>query len=60
MKKWKCSICGYIYDPEKESLPGETTGASKCDYVDDEGELVDSFKCKQCGAMKEAIKSIGE
>ena len=58
MKKWKCSICGYVYDPEKENLHGETTGASKCAFADEEGELFDTFTCKQCGAMKESFKSI--
>jgi len=21
MKKWKCSVCGYIYDETKEAVP---------------------------------------
>ena len=56
MKKWKCSMCGYVYDPEKEGLLGEVTGAAKCAYVDEKGELTDTFSCKQCGAMSEAFK----
>lgn len=56
MKKWRCSVCGYVYDPEKENPPGEVTGGAKCAFVDENGELMDTFTCKQCGAMKEAFK----
>ena len=38
MKKYKCSICGYIYDEEKENVPFE--------------ELPDDWKCPLCGAPK--------
>jgi len=53
MKKWKCSLCGYVYDPERESPPGEAAGAARCAFVDEDGELKDTFVCGQCGASRE-------
>ncbi len=43
MKKWKCSVCGYIYDEEKEGIPFE--------------DLPDDWTCPQCGAPKSAFQS---
>ncbi|WP_078060512.1 rubredoxin [Desulfotomaculum copahuensis] len=56
MKKWICSVCGHVYDPEKDSPPGETAGAAVCSYVDGAGEIIEGFTCVQCGAKKEALK----
>ena len=36
--KMKCSVCGYVYDPEKEGKPFD--------------EVKDSFKCPICGLAK--------
>ncbi|HBX24423.1 MAG TPA: rubredoxin [Desulfotomaculum sp.] len=58
MKKWKCSICGYVYNPETSAPPGETVGAAKCGYVDEDGDLKSSFMCSRCGAGKESFKSL--
>ncbi|MBD3414853.1 MAG: hypothetical protein GF421_10540 [Candidatus Aminicenantes bacterium] len=41
MKKWKCTVCGYIYDEAKEKTPFE--------------ELPDDWTCPQCGAPKSAF-----
>lgn len=38
MKKYVCSICGYIYDEAKESVPFD--------------DLPDDWKCPLCGAPK--------
>lgn len=45
MKKWKCNLCGYIYDPAKETPPGELAGAAQCKNLDENEELIESFKC---------------
>jgi len=42
MKKWKCSVCGYIYDESKEGIPFE--------------KLPEDWTCPQCGAPKSAFK----
>jgi len=44
MKKWKCTVCGYIYDESKEGTPF--------------AELPDDWTCPQCGAPKTAFIQI--
>lgn len=41
MSKWVCSVCGYVYDEEKESTPFP--------------DLPDSWVCPLCGAGKTAF-----
>lgn len=41
MKKWICSVCGYVYDEAKEGRPFE--------------ELPDNWVCPLCGAPKSAF-----
>lgn len=41
MRKWKCSVCGYIYDEAKEGIPFE--------------DLPEDWTCPQCGAPKSAF-----
>lgn len=43
-KKYRCKICGYIYDNEKEKIPFE--------------ELPEDFKCPLCGAGKDMFEEI--
>ncbi|MGE4547156.1 Rubredoxin [Desulfurella amilsii] len=46
MKKYKCKVCGYIYDPEKgdpdADVPPNTPFES----------LPDDWECPVCGAAK--------
>ena len=44
MRKWKCSVCGYIYDESKEGVPFE--------------DLPKDWTCPQCGAPKSAFSVI--
>ena len=44
MRKWKCSVCGYIYDESKEEIPFE--------------ELPEDWTCPQCGAPQSAFSII--
>lgn len=44
MRKWKCTVCGYIYDEDKEGIPFE--------------ELPEDWTCPQCGAPKSAFQII--
>jgi pyruvate oxidase len=44
MKKWKCSVCGFIYDETKEKKRFE--------------ELPDNWTCPVCGAPKTAFNII--
>ena len=46
MAKWKCSVCGYIYDEEKgDPLAGASPGTKFADLPDD-------WTCPVCGAPK--------
>ncbi|MEG1850581.1 MAG: rubredoxin [Bacilli bacterium] len=52
MRKFKCSVCGYIYDeekgiPEKGIMPG-----TKWE------DLPDDWTCPWCGATKDAFKEV--
>jgi len=44
MRKWKCSVCGYIYDETKEKTPFE--------------DLPQDWTCPQCGAPKLAFNVV--
>ncbi len=46
MKKYKCTICGYIYDDAKEKIKFE--------------DLPDDWKCPICGAPKAVFEEIKE
>jgi NAD(P)H-flavin reductase len=46
MMKFKCRICGYIYDEEKEGRKW--------------GELPNDWVCPECGASKEQFEEISE
>ena len=50
MEKWKCKVCGYIYDPEKGdddgNIPPNTPFA----------KLPDSWVCPVCGAPKDMFE----
>ncbi|GBD98989.1 high molecular weight rubredoxin [bacterium BMS3Abin07] len=42
--QYKCSVCGYIYDEEKEGKPFD--------------ELPDDWTCPVCNAPKEAFELV--
>jgi rubredoxin len=46
MEKYRCTICGYVYDPaEGDSTQGVKPGTAFED-------LPDSWTCPVCGALK--------
>jgi rubredoxin len=52
MRKWQCTVCGYIYDPEKGDpengiLPGTLFE-----------DLPEDWVCPECGAPKEDFEPI--
>ncbi len=52
MQKYKCTVCGYIYDPEKgDPDSGVNQGISFEDLPDD-------WVCPKCGADKSAFEPI--
>jgi len=52
MKKWQCSICGYIYDPEKGDPSNGVPGGIPFE------ELPEDWVCPECGAPKEDFEKI--
>ena len=66
MAKWKCKLCGFIYD-EDEGLPdrgiepgtsfSELSDAFKCPKCAF-SELSDAFKCPKCGVGKKMFKEV--
>jgi len=53
MAKWQCSVCGYIYDPQKGDVMGEITPDTPFE------DLPDEWVCPACGANKEAFEVMG-
>ena len=54
MKKYKCSVCGYIYDPTKGDPIGHIPPGTPFEAIPN------SWSCPKCGALKSAFHSIGE
>ena len=51
MKKYKCKICGYIYDPK---YGDQSSGIAPGTAFDD---LPDDWVCPVCGATKDQFES---
>ncbi len=52
MDKWKCTICGYIYDPvEGDPDSGIKPGTAFEDIPDD-------WRCPKCRAMKKWFEKV--
>ncbi len=54
MKKYKCDVCGYVYDEAKgdpdEGIPAETKWE----------DLPEDWECPDCGAGKDEFELIEE
>ena len=53
MKKYRCKICGYIYDPAKGDADGNIAPGTSFE------ELPDDWVCPICGASKDDFEVIG-
>ena len=52
MKKWECTVCGYIYDPEKgDSDSGIAPGTPF-------EQLPDDWVCPECGVEKDMFEPV--
>lgn len=51
MKKYRCTVCGYVYDPE---VGDEDNGVAPGTSFDD---LPDDWTCPICGADKDAFEA---
>ena len=52
MDRWKCTICGYIYDPETGD---PDTGIAPGTPFE---KIPDTWGCPVCGAGKDAFEKI--
>jgi len=52
MEKWKCKICGYIYDPEKGDPDGNIPSNTPF------SKIPDDWVCPVCGAPKDMFEKI--
>ncbi|KPK98858.1 MAG: rubredoxin [Omnitrophica WOR_2 bacterium SM23_72] len=52
MEKYRCTVCGYIYDPEKgDATQGIKPGTAFSD-------LPDSWVCPECGVDKSMFEKV--
>ena len=51
MEKWKCNVCGYIYDPEKGDPDGNIPPGTPFEQLPE-----DSWVCPLCGAPKDMFE----
>jgi rubredoxin len=50
MKKYKCSVCGYVYDPSKGDPDNGIAPGTAFE------NLPDSWTCPVCGATKDMFE----
>ena len=54
MDKWKCTVCGYIYDPKEGDPDGGIEPGTSFD------DLPDDWACPVCGAEKSEFERVEE
>lgn len=54
MQKWKCTICEYVYDPEKGDPDNDVEPGTPFE------EIPDDWVCPECGAGKEDFEPVDE
>jgi rubredoxin len=52
MEKYKCTVCGYIYDPEKGDEDGGVSPGTPF------AKVPDSWVCPACGAPKDMFEKV--
>lgn len=52
MEKWKCAVCGYIYDPEAGDPDGGIAPNTPFENIPDE------WTCPVCGATKDLFEKM--
>ncbi len=51
-QKYRCTVCGYIYDPEKGDPDSGVAPGTAFE------NLPDDWVCPQCGATKDAFEVV--
>lgn len=52
MDKYKCTICGYVYDPEMGDLDNDIPAGTAF------ADLPDDWACPICGASKDDFEKV--
>ncbi|RLG49138.1 MAG: rubredoxin [Thermoproteota archaeon] len=52
MAKWRCTVCGFVYDEEKGYLEGDIPAGTSFE------DLPKDWVCPYCGASKDAFEKI--
>ncbi|KZX12365.1 rubredoxin [Methanobrevibacter curvatus] len=52
MAKFKCKVCGYVYDEDNGEKRRDLAAGTKWD------DVPDTFKCPSCGAPKKSFVAI--
>ena len=52
MKKYQCTVCEYVYDPEAGDVDNNVEAGTKFE------DLPDDWVCPVCGATKDKFKPI--
>jgi rubredoxin len=52
MTKWRCTLCGYVYDPEQGDPEGNVEPGTPFEDVPDD------WVCPDCGASKEDFEEV--
>ncbi len=52
MSKYKCSVCGYVYNPEEGDPDGGIAPGTPFE------KLPDDWKCPICGAAKDLFDKV--
>lgn len=52
MEKWKCTVCGYIYDPEQGDPDSGIAPGTAFESISDD------WVCPTCGVGKDSFEKI--
>jgi rubredoxin len=52
MDKYRCTVCGYIYNPEKGDASSGIAGGTKFE------DLPAEWVCPECGAGKDSFEKL--
>ena len=52
MEKWKCSVCGYVYDPEAGDPDSGIAAGTRFE------DIPDTWVCPICGATKDMFEKV--
>jgi len=52
MEKWRCTVCGYIYDPKNDDPDNGISPGTKFE------DIPDTWVCPECGVPKSDFEKV--